>query len=553
MKKTLLSFSVLFFTFAVQAQEYTPLQVSSGYNADVIADGLNPAAASTSSAVDNANFNFLSNDYQATESSPTNDFGLPTSGYFESGATSGLTYQMAPFYENNSLQLHEQGDEGTLTFANAVTATDLYFMVSSGSGQATFSGLIYFSDNSTQEIVDSVVPDWFYSNLLPVITSGFGRVNRENDIVENPFGNPRLYQLTIAILPENQAKTVSSVYVYKTSIAEGVINIMGVSAKILPSCPSPSGLEAASTANGGTISWTSAVITPGVGYDYYYSTDSTTPSESQTPTGTLPASATTVTLSSLATGQQYYFWIRSNCSASSKGEWTLVTFTTGQLPFPYNEGDISTLYSSSTVTVDSENSCPGFLTVSVPVGYQIVSTATSYQMQTASNGWMSEQRSLLICNTSGVAESEITAGVGGSTGTYSYSREGLDIANGLTGDVQFELRAWRTYGSSDCNMDYNRVLGDTWTVTITYQTLGIADNQKNSFVAYPNPTHDILNVSAEENISSIKIYNMLGQEILNSNGGNNLVQLNISSFAKGTYLLKAATDNGVKTINIIKD
>ena len=167
---------------------------------------------------------------------------------------------------------------------------------------------------------------------------------------------------------------------------------------------------------------------------------------------------------------------------------------------------------------------------------------------------MSEQRSLLVCNTSGLAESEITAGVGGFTGTYSYSREGIDIANGLTGEVQFELRAWRMYGSSDCNVDYNRVLGDTWTVTITYEpALGIAGSQKNMFKAYPNPTHDILNISAEEDITAVKIYNMLGQEILNSDGGSKLLQLNIGNFAKGTYLVKAMTGNGVKTMNIIKD
>ncbi|MGK4566027.1 T9SS type A sorting domain-containing protein [Flavobacterium sp. 3HN19-14] len=103
-------------------------------------------------------------------------------------------------------------------------------------------------------------------------------------------------------------------------------------------------------------------------------------------------------------------------------------------------------------------------------------------------------------------------------------------------------------------MDYNRVLGDTWTVTITYEpALGIADNQKNLFKAYPNPTHDVLNVSAEENITNVKMYNMLGQEILNNDGSDKLLQLNISSFAKGTYLLKVLTDKGVKTMNVIKD
>ncbi len=62
-------------------------------------------------------------------------------------------------------------------------------------------------------------------------------------------------------------------------------------------------------------------------------------------------------------------------------------------------------------------------------------------MQTALNGWMSEQRSILVCNTTGLMEPQVTSGVGGTTGTYDYSRSNINIANGATGNVEFELRA----------------------------------------------------------------------------------------------------------------
>ena len=62
MKKTLLLCASLF-SFYSQAQEYAPLQVTSGFNADVIANGVGNASASTTLAVDNANFRIEFNDF----------------------------------------------------------------------------------------------------------------------------------------------------------------------------------------------------------------------------------------------------------------------------------------------------------------------------------------------------------------------------------------------------------------------------------------------------------------------------------------------------------
>ena len=97
----------------------------------------------------------------------------------------------------------------------------------------------------------------------------------------------------------------------------------------------------------------------------------------------------------------------------------------------YTLGDINTEYSTGP-TVTSTTACPGTLTINVPAGFQIASTDVSYTMTTASNGWMSEQRSLLVCTNNNTTEAAISSGVGGTTGTYSYNRTGLKIARGLT-------------------------------------------------------------------------------------------------------------------------
>lgn len=142
-----------------------------------------------------------------------------------------------------------------------------------------------------------------------------------------------------------------------------------------------------------TLSWTAPASAPASGYQYYYSTSPTAPTATTVPTGSV-TSGTTVTLNQLTTGQTYYFWVRSNCGGSSQSFWKMKEFTPGQISTLYTAGDINTQYNNSGVTTSSTTNCAGTLSVNVPSGYKIKSTAVSYKMSTASNGWMGEQRSL---------------------------------------------------------------------------------------------------------------------------------------------------------------
>lgn len=468
MKRLLHYFFLTLLSTGAYAQEYTVLQIASGYNADVIANGIGSSAVSTTIGVDNANFAYITADFQSTGTTAVTPNGLPVSGLFTSAANAAVQFQMGPYSGNNSLRFVAQNEGGTLTFSNQLNVSKLYLMVTSGSGNATVTGTLNFSDNTTQAITASTIPDWYNSTTLPVAISGIGRVNRANNVIDNPSGNPRIYQMTINVLPANQSKLLTGVTLTKTSTAEGVVNVFGASAEIIPTCPSPTALVATTTATGATVSWTGPATAPAGGYDYYYAQSSTAPTTTTVPTGNVTVN--TVTFSELATGQLYYFWVRSNCSTTDKGIWKPITFTTGQLTTTYTGADIST-DKVTTNTITSPTTCPGVLTVNVPAGYQIVSTATNYSMQTASDGYMSEQRSLLVCNTTGLSEGTLASGAGSSGGTYQYSRSNLNIANGATGAVVFELRAWRTYGGSGCNVTYNKVVTGTWKVTITYALL----------------------------------------------------------------------------------
>ena len=138
------------------------------------------------------------------------------------------------------------------------------------------------------------------------------------------------------------------------------------------------------------------------------------------------------------------------------------TYSAGIIPTAYNA------YSSSC------NGAATPLNITLPAGcWQVTGITIVYQMTGTlpGDGYMSEQRSQVKCQNSGITESTYS-GVGSSNGTYSYNRTGVTIANGTyTGGtiLVFELQAWRTYdGSSGCNSSTNYINNNSWTITVTY-------------------------------------------------------------------------------------
>ena len=104
-----------------------------------------------------------------------------------------------------------------------------------------------------------------------------------------------------------------------------------------PSCTSPTSLTSSSIATTtATISWVVASPAPSNGYQYFLSTSSSAPTTGTTPTGSTAAGVVSVNLSSLNSGTQYYFWVRSNCGGSQSSWAGSSTFTT-TIPPPSND------------------------------------------------------------------------------------------------------------------------------------------------------------------------------------------------------------------------
>jgi len=69
---------------------------------------------------------------------------------------------------------------------------------------------------------------------------------------------------------------------------------------------------------------------------------------------------------------------------------------------------------------------------------------------------------------------------------------------------------------------------------------------------YPNPVDQVLNLEYNQVISSLAVYNLLGQQILVSNPNNTAAKIDLSNLSSGTYIIKIASENNSKTIKVIK-
>jgi hypothetical protein len=73
--------------------------------------------------------------------------------------------------------------------------------------------------------------------------------------------------------------------------------------------------------------------------------------------------------------------------------------------------------------------------------------------------------------------------------------------------------------------------------------LGLENSSIVSYVIFPNPANNEINLKAAFVIENISIISVLGQEVLNTKGGNSELTLDISNLQSGTYFIKATVNN----------
>lgn len=96
--------------------------------------------------------------------------------------------------------------------------------------------------------------------------------------------------------------------------------------------------------------------------------------------------------------------------------------------------------------------------------------------------------------------------------------------------------------------------GPVFRNVISVQTsLATADFDMKNLIVYPNPVKDILNVTFDSAITTVAIYNMLGQKVMAKMFNSNEATIDVAALAAGTYFVKVQADTKVKTLKIIKE
>ncbi|CAM4382939.1 T9SS-dependent choice-of-anchor J family protein [Flavobacterium terrigena] len=103
------------------------------------------------------------------------------------------------------------------------------------------------------------------------------------------------------------------------------------------------------------------------------------------------------------------------------------------------------------------------------------------------------------------------------------------------------------------NPCYNGSYGIVLDFTVDTAILSSNSFDTTTFVAYPNPVKDVLNLSYKSAISNVRVVNLLGQEVLNTKTNANDLQVDMSALTAGAYIVNITVEDTVHTIKVIKE
>lgn len=127
----------------------------------------------------------------------------------------------------------------------------------------------------------------------------------------------------------------------------------------------------------------------------------------------------------------------------------------------------------------------------------------------------------------------------------------------VSGDEIFQItgsEAGKVYYVNVGHYDsFNDFQEGNFTIHITSTgDLGNGHQKLQGFNVYPNPTNDLLHPSHTADISSVEVFNIMGQKMLDKTMDAAEGQLDLSTLSSGSYLVKVVSGNETKTIRVIK-
>ena len=173
-----------------------------------------------------------------------------------------------------------------------------------------------------------------------------------------------------------------------------------------------------------------------------------------------------------------------------------------------------------------------------------------------------EVKSIDTIDYAGAMRRRINIGLYGDTILPYYSVgkliEGIGNTQGLMYDIYYNLTLCEYWGRNRCYEhngellyhDYSQSVQDCFTPRYGLDEIKLEDNSIN---LYPNPTSKEVNISSENIINSIEVFNSLGQKVYQTNVKAKEKTLDINSLSKGVYIIGVSTDMGYIRKKLIKN
>ena len=220
---------------------------------------------------------------------------------------------------------------------------------------------------------------------------------------------------------------------------------------------------------------------------------------------------------------------------------------------------INTVDPSITYTINGTNPIGDYMFENIPFG--------TYNYEVRKNCYVTKTGSVLVnCQPNG-------DGVGVSVGALSAVN--LDTTITRVGDILTVAETGATYQWVDCD-NGNTPISDQTAQSFTVTTTGnyavivttpdcvrtstcfsVATLQDQDFTFtnlkyYPNPVSNQLTIAANETITKVELFNLVGQLVKVVNTNSSEIQLDFTELPVATYLVKAYSEQNVQTFKVIK-
>lgn len=517
------------FKTAYQGENFAHMVISTGFNADVIANGVGPLSASVTNDVDGGGYVFLAKGLQLSATSPAITFGLAADGVI-TNLNSPFTYQLASYAGNNALRLADAGSQGTIEFSNAQSLEKLFLLVTSASA-STISGTVLFSDGTSQEISSYIVPDWFAKSGLPMVATGVGRGRTSDNALDNFGDAPNFFQIEVTIAPTNRSKLVSGVKITKNNETKSVFNLLSATGLKVTNAPQNSAFLAITSGFNfdviaeGTTNFAASTTNDTDGGKYAFVAAGLQPKETDTPI-TYGFAADGV-IDNMAVGPDYKL-------ASFSANNTL-RLSTGTLEGKVTFNSIKT--ESVYLLVTSNNGADVDFTLHFTDG--TTQDANDFKVP----GWFDNVNITLDMVATGIGRvNRETGGLEYFGNAPSLFQVAIPV---LEANKNKELNGITAKMAESANT-FNLLAVSGLETTLGTEGFAMANTK-----VFPNPVKDILSISGAENISNASVFSLSGQLLKQQKS--NVSQISFSDLATGVYIVKLTSASGSnKTIKVVK-